>query len=64
MPKEVMVITFHALMLRSEKNNAEQTALGLTKKKIQSKSTVKQTDFINKTKFFTADFYHFVGKGV
>ena len=36
-----MVITFHALMLRSEKNNAEQNAFGLTKKKIQLKCTVK-----------------------
>ena len=27
-----MVITFHALMLRSEKNNAAQNALGFTKK--------------------------------
>ena len=28
-----MVITFHAQMLGSEKNNAEQNALGFTKKK-------------------------------
>ena len=34
-----MVITFHALMLRSEKNNAKQNALGFTKKKIQPKCT-------------------------
>ena len=37
----IMLITFHALMLRSEKNNAEQNALGFTKKKIQPKCTVK-----------------------
>ena len=32
----IMVITFHALMLRSEKNNMEQNALGFTKKKWQA----------------------------
>ena len=36
-----MEITFHALMLRSEKNNAEQNAVGVTKGKIQPKCTVK-----------------------
>ena len=39
-----MVTTLHALMLRSEKNNAEQNALGFTKKKIQPKCIVKKTD--------------------
>ena len=51
-----MVITFHVLMLRSEKNNAAQNALGFTKKKLQPICTVKQTDFRNNTKSPTADF--------
>ena len=51
-----MATTFHALMLRSEKNNVEKNALGFTKKKLQPKCIVKSIDFINKTKSLTADF--------
>lgn len=50
-----MVIIFHCLMLRSEKNNGEQNALSFPKKRNSAKCTVKFTSFINKTKSFTAD---------
>ena len=48
-----MVITFHGLMLRSEKNNAEQNALAGLQRKINTTKVhckIIKTDFRNKAK--------------